>query len=77
MEAQPWPEFDAELAKESELEIAVQVNGKLRGTVTVSADATEDHIVELAKKDENVAKFLEGELKKTIYVKSKLVNFVV
>lgn len=72
-----WPEHDEALAAESELEIAVQVNGKLRATVTVSAGTEEAEVVKLAREQENVAKFLDGEPKKTIYVPDKLVNFVV
>jgi leucyl-tRNA synthetase len=42
----PWPKYDAALAKEEELEIPVQINGKLRGKIVVPADASEEHILE-------------------------------
>jgi leucyl-tRNA synthetase len=74
----PWPKYDAELAKEDELEIPVQVNGKLRGLVIVPADATEDFIIERALADEKVRAALAGkQIVKKIYVPGKMVNIVV
>ena len=77
IEASTWPKHDEALAKDDEVEVAVQVNGKLRGSVTISADASEEDVVAAAKVEQNVAKYLEGDIKKTIYVDGKLVNFVV
>jgi leucyl-tRNA synthetase len=58
--------------------LAVQVNGKLRGTVEVAANADEPTSVETAKRDEKVAGYLEDkEIIKTIYVPKKLISFVV
>jgi leucyl-tRNA synthetase len=74
----PWPKFDAELAKEEELEIPVQVNGRLRSRVVVPADATEDAVLERALADEKVRAFIAGkQIVKKIYVPGKLVNIVV
>jgi leucyl-tRNA synthetase len=74
----PWPKFDAELAKEEELEIPVQVNGKLRSRVVVPADATEETVLERALADERVRAFIAGkQIVKEIYVPGKLVNIVV
>jgi leucyl-tRNA synthetase len=74
----PWPKFDAELAKEEELEIPVQVNGKLRSRVVVPADATEETVLERALADEKVRAFIAGkQIVKKIYVPGKLVNIVV
>jgi len=74
----PWPRFDAELAKEEELVIPVQINGKLRGRVVVSADATEETVLERALADEKVQVAIVGkQIAKKIYVSGKLVNFVV
>ena len=74
----PWPKYDAALAKEEELEIPVQVNGKLRSRVVVSADATEDTILERALADEKVRAAIAGkQIVKKIYVPGKLVNIVV
>jgi leucyl-tRNA synthetase len=74
----PWPKYDAALAKEEELEIPVQVNGKLRGRVVVSADATEETVLERALADEKVRAAIAGkQIVKKIYVSGKLVNIVV
>jgi leucyl-tRNA synthetase len=74
----PWPKYDAALAKEEELEIPLQVNGKLRSRVTVPADATEDFVVERAIADEKVLAAIAGkQIVKKIYVPGKLVNVVV
>src|SRR5271165_3432525 len=74
----PWPKFDAELAKEEELEIPVQVNGKLRGRVIVPADASEEAVLERALADEKVQAAIAGkQVVNKIYVPAKLVNIVV
>src|SRR5271170_7771489 len=74
----PWPKYDAALAKEEELEIPVQVNGKLRSRIVVPADATEDFVIERALADEKVQSAITGkQIVKTIYVPGKLVNLVV
>jgi leucyl-tRNA synthetase len=74
----PWPKYDAELAKEEELEIPVQVNGKLRSRVVVPADATEEFIVAQAMADEKVQAAIAGKrVVKKIYVPGKLLNIVV
>ena len=74
----PWPKYDAELAKEEELEIPVQVNGKLRSRVVVPADATEEFVVAQALADEKVQAAIAGKrVVKKIYVPGKLLNIVV
>ena len=76
--ASPWPKYDAALAKEDEIEIPVQVNGKLRGKVLVSAEATEDLIKQRALADEKVKTAMRGkQTVKVIFVPGKLLNFVV
>ncbi len=77
VEQQAWPVADAAMLKDDEMEIAVQVNGKLRATITVSSDATEEEIVKMARAEENVQKYVIGEPKKVIVVKGRLVSFVV
>ncbi|OGH91935.1 MAG: hypothetical protein A2534_00390 [Candidatus Magasanikbacteria bacterium RIFOXYD2_FULL_39_9] len=73
-----WPQFNPELIKESEVTLAVQVNGKLRDTITVAADISEEEAKRTALSSEAVKKWLEGkEPKKVIYVKGKLVSVVV
>ena len=74
---QPWPEFDAEAAKEDEITIPVQVNGKLRDRVVVPADASEDEIKSAALATDGAQKYMEGKSpKKVIIVPKKLVNIV-
>jgi len=74
----PWPKYDAALAKEDELEIPVQINGKLRSRITVPADATKDDVLDRALADEKVRSFIAGkQIVNKIYVPGKLVNIVV
>jgi len=73
-----WPQYDATLAKEDEVEIVVQVNGKVRSRLSIAVDATEDATRERALAEDKVRTALEGkEIVKTIVVPGKLVNFVV
>ena len=75
---QPWPKYDPALAKEDEVEMAVQVNGKIRARITVPADAEEAQIREVALADEKVKASLAGkEIVKVLVVKGRLVNIVV
>jgi leucyl-tRNA synthetase len=73
-----WPEFDERLAAEGEIELVVQVNGKVRGRITVPRGLTESQAVERALAEDAVRKFVDGKpLKKAIYVQDRLVNLVV
>ena len=75
---QTWPTFDPELAKEDGAEIVLQVNGKVRGRVTVPFGTTKDALEALAKLDEKVQQFIGGkEIVKVVVVPDKLVNIVV
>ena len=72
-----WPEYEESKTVEDSIEIGVQVNGKVRGTIVIPNGCAKEEALELAKKDERVASFLEGKtLVKEIYVPNKLVNFV-
>jgi leucyl-tRNA synthetase len=74
----PWPKYDAVLAKEEEIEIPVQVNGKLRGLIVVPADADEAFVLERALANEKVKAAIAGkQILKKIYVPGKMVNLVV
>jgi leucyl-tRNA synthetase len=74
---QPWPQHDPTLLVESTLEIPVQANGKLRGRVVVSANATAQEMEAAALACETVKPFLDGkQIKKVIVVPGKLVNIV-
>jgi leucyl-tRNA synthetase len=73
-----WPEYDEKYLVEKTITIAVQVNGKLRGTIEVTPDTSENDALEAAKKDSNVASHLGGKtVSRAIYVPHKLINFVV
>ncbi len=73
-----WPKFDPALAKEDEVEMAVQVNGKIRSRITVPADADEEQIKAVAFADEKVQSAIAGkEIVKVLVVKGRLVNIVV
>ena len=75
---QAWPAYDEEKTKDAVIEIGVQVNGKLRGTVKIAAEATKEEALQTAKGDAKVAEFLsQGSIVKEIYVPGKIVNFVV
>ena len=72
-----WPEYNEEFLVEDEVEIVVQVNGKLRGKIKVAKDASKDEIEALAQKDSNVLQHTEGvTIRKIIVVPGRLVNIV-
>ncbi len=73
-----WPAFDPVLTIEDQVEIAVQVLGKLRGTVTLARDAAAAEVQQAAMADSRIAKYLEGkQVIKVIHVPNRLMNFVV
>ena len=74
----PWPKYDPALAAEDEIEIPVQINGKLRGLVLVAAGASDDQVEKTALADEKVKAAIAGkQIVKVIVVPMKLVNLVV
>lgn len=73
-----WPQPDARFLVKDEVTYSIQVNGKLRGTVDVAADAGEAEVVAAARADEKVASWIEGKTeRRVIFVPKRLVNFVV
>lgn len=74
-----WPEINENDIAEDEYIVAIQVNGKLRGTITVASDIISDQakITELASENANVSKYLISGIKKVIYIKGKIVSFIV
>jgi leucyl-tRNA synthetase len=74
---EPWPQWDEAFVQEALVEIPVQIKGKLRSRIKVSADLDQDALVRAALDDEKIAKLLHGkEIAKTIVVPGRLVNFV-
>jgi leucyl-tRNA synthetase len=73
-----WPSFDEQVAKAEEIVVPVQVNGKLRSRLTVSAETGQDALRELALADPAVRAYTQGKTIKTVVVaKGKLINVVV
>lgn len=73
-----WPQYDKERVEEETVEVPIQINGKLRGTIVVKRGVSEEQLVRIAKKDAKVLKHLTGKkLKNTIIVPDKLINFAV
>ena len=76
--SQPWPEYDESKTIEAMCEIAVQIGGKLRGTVVVALDADDDTVRNAAVSDEKIARSIEGkEIIRTIVVRNKIINLIV
>ena len=75
---QKWPEYDESKCVDNEVEIVVQVNGKIRARLNVSVDEAQDSVIEKAKQNEKVAAEISGKtVVKELYVKGKLVNIVI
>ena len=72
-----WPEFDEALAREDSIQLAVQVNGKLRGTISVPREVTQDVALAAALAEPSVAKFVTIPPKKVVFVPGRLLNLVV
>jgi leucyl-tRNA synthetase len=78
LDAVPWPKYSEEALEEEQLLIVVQVNGKVRGKITVAADADQARIEQEALDDERIKHFVDGKkLRKVVYVPRRLVNIVV
>ncbi|MBI4097830.1 MAG: leucine--tRNA ligase [Candidatus Levybacteria bacterium] len=76
---QPWPDYDEASLKEDQATIAIQINGKLRATLTISSQqlAVKEEVETQAREDQRVSKYIERkEIKKVIYVPGKILNFV-
>ena len=75
---EPYPEYDEAMLVEDSIEIPVQVNGRVRGRISVPADASQDAIIEMALADPKVATQIDGKnLLKKIVIPGRLVNLVV
>ncbi len=75
---QSWPEYDESKCVDETIEIAVQVNGKIKAKLNIAPDAEQSEVLTLAKADESVAKAIDGmNIIKEIYVKGRIVNIVV
>ena len=73
-----WPKADPEALKALDMTVVVQVNGKVRARLTIAPDLEQEEIIKKALGDEDVKRFIDGKtVRKTIYVKGRLVNIVV
>ena len=73
-----WPEYNSTLLEEKDCTIVIQIEGKKRGILEIPINTQEKTIIERSKKIDNVLKYLkDSKITKTIYVKNKLINFIV
>lgn len=73
-----WPNYDETKLKSKSVTMAVQINGKVRGQITVQADEEEAVVRQSAENESNVKKYLEGkEIKKVVFVKNKIISFII
>ena len=72
-----WPTYDEKCLVADKVTIAVQINGKVRGTICIDKDAEENNAFEAAKADEKINAWITNEPKKVIYVKGKILNIVI
>jgi leucyl-tRNA synthetase len=73
-----WPKYDPNKIQEDEVKIGVQINGKVRGDITVSVEEDESTAIEKAKQNPDISKWIEGkEIKKVIYIRGKILNILV
>jgi leucyl-tRNA synthetase len=75
---QKWPAWDEAYTTATVLDIAVQINGKLRGTIRVEADSTEDEVVTMAAADPQISRYLDAKtIRKRVYVQGRILNLIV
>jgi len=73
-----WPEYNEEKIKEELIQLPVQVNGKVRGTISISPEDDQDKVREMVRQNENIKKYIDGKtIIKEIFVKGKIYNIVV
>ena len=73
-----WPDYDEKLIKEDKINLVVQINGKKRGLIPLDPDKSEEEILDITKKDKQIVKYLqENQIKKSIYIKNKLLNIII
>jgi leucyl-tRNA synthetase len=72
-----WPEYDEKYLVEDIITIAVQINGKVRGTIEISPNSSKDEVFEIVKQNEKINKYLQWEILKIIYIPSKICNIIV
>ena len=75
---EPWPTYDKNALVTDEVEMPVQINGKVRGRIVISKTATQDEVIDIAKQNTDVSKSLNGAaIKKVIYVPTRILNIII
>ncbi|MBT5988908.1 class I tRNA ligase family protein, partial [bacterium] len=75
---QPWPKFEAKLAQDEHVTMAIQINGKMRDTLAVERGISKETVLNLVKQNEKLNKYIEGkEFRRVIFVPDKILNIVV
>ena len=73
-----WPNYDEKLTKEDKINLVIQINGKKRGLILLDPDKTEEEILEISKKDNQIVKYIQdNQIKKSIYIKNRLLNIII
>ena len=73
-----WPKYDDKLTRDEKINLVIQVNGKKRGLISLDPDKSEKEILEITTKDKQIIKYLQdNQIKKSIYIKNKLLNIIV
>jgi leucyl-tRNA synthetase len=75
---QKWPKWDEAYTKADTVTVAVQINGKMRGTIIVKADSSEQAVTDAAKQGPAITRFLDGkQIRKVVYVKNRILNLII
>jgi leucyl-tRNA synthetase len=78
LDEQSWPVYDPTLIIDETVALPVQINGKVRATISISPDLDEVTVIELATQEDQIKKYLDGnQIKKVIYVQGRILNIVV
>lgn len=77
LDKENWPEINEDALVQNELTLPVQVNGRIRGTIVVNKDSSEEAVVLKAKENEDINKYITGDIVKVIFVKNKILNIIV
>lgn len=72
-----WPTYDENLLIENKVKIVIQINGKKRELFDVNRDITEDELLKMINKDPKLIKFIDGKIKKNIFIPNKLINIII
>ena len=71
-----WPKYNEKYIKEDLIKLVIQINGKKKAIVDVEENLNENQVIKLLKADNNINKIFSSKIKKTIFIKNKIINFV-